>query len=461
MKNFISIFCCVLFFSCDNEIDINDEWADIPVIYGILNSGTQEDSDGSGFETPTIYEPSFLNAKLLDFNYDSNNEPDYNFNHFIRVQKSFLGEEAAYNYTEITDSIYYTNPNNLSVWIELVDPNYTGDVLPAQIELVPLNEKELNNLDIFKEDGLFNSENYFLYKIPTYSDAIEWGLLGNDFADVTDLCQGDCDNIYKDYKISVLNHLTGDTAFGITNIVQPLDMFRPRSTGTQSIFRLGLENTPINIEIEPAKNAKMYSVSLRFHYLEQSATDYNFDILQGNSLPTTGVEHKYIDWTLSDVVITDLDQLNGSGNRIKKTFYGAEFLTFLKSSISEENESDPEFYRYPINTFFQNNNNGIQAGIYHRCIDLNITAVNSELYTFLIANAPNYGFNQERPEYNNIENGIGHISSRSVLEMHNLRIDKEAGDSLSFGEITHKLNFACYSNLGTGSFIVNFPPYCE
>ena len=136
MKNFISIFCFVLFFSCDNEIDINDKWTDIPVIYGILNSGTQEYADGSEFEIPTIYEPSFLDPKLIDFNYDSNNEPDYNFNHFIRVQKSFLGEESAYNYTGITDSIYYTDPNNLSVWIELIDPNYTGDVLPEKIGLV-------------------------------------------------------------------------------------------------------------------------------------------------------------------------------------------------------------------------------------------------------------------------------------------------------------------------------------
>jgi len=460
MKKIISIFYCLLFLSCDNEININDEWSDIPIIYGILNSGTIEDADGSGFETPTIYEPSFV-SEDVDFDYDSNNEPDYNFNHFIRVQKSFLGEESAYSYTEISDSIYYDNLDDISVWIELVDPNYSGNVLPAQIELVPLNKEELNAIGFIKEDGLFNTDDYYLYKIPTYSDAVEWGLLGDNFADVTDLCQGDCDDIDKDYKISILNHSTGEIAFGITNIVQPLDMFRPRSTGSQSIFRLGLENTPINIEIEPSKNAKMYSVSLRFHYLEQSANDYNFDLLQNNPLPTTGIVHKYVDWTLSDVVITDLNQLNGSGNRVKKTFYGAEFLTFLKSAISEQNESDPQFYRYPINTFFQNNNNGVQAGIYHRCLDLNIVAVNSELYTFLTANAPNYGFNQERPEYNNITNGIGHLSSRSILEMHNLRIDKEAGDSLSFGQITNQLNFACYSNLGTGSFVINFPPYCE
>ena len=62
MKNFIWVFCCFFFFSCDNEIDINDEWADIPVIYGIFDSGASVDADGSDFATPTPYQPSFLDS---------------------------------------------------------------------------------------------------------------------------------------------------------------------------------------------------------------------------------------------------------------------------------------------------------------------------------------------------------------------------------------------------------------
>ena len=71
-----------IFLACDNELYINDEWKDIPVVYGVLNSGTKEDLDGDG------------NAEI-------------NQDHFIRVQKSFLGSESAYSYADIHDSIYY------------------------------------------------------------------------------------------------------------------------------------------------------------------------------------------------------------------------------------------------------------------------------------------------------------------------------------------------------------------
>jgi hypothetical protein len=449
MKNYLSIFFIILFFSCENDIEINDTWKDIPVIYAILNSGTQEDADGYGFEDPNPF---------TEFDFDGDTDSDLNNLHFVRVQKSFLGEESAYNYMNISDSIYYDN-NNLSVWAEVIDPNYLGSVNPAQISLIHVGENELEQLGIDKLDGNFSIDNHYLYRFPNIND-INFNNPDPNVTDISDLCQGgDCNHLYK---ICVLNNLTGDTAYAITNIVQPLEMFKPHAHGPTSILKLGLESTPFQIDIQPSINAKMYSVSLRFNYLEQSRDSYLFDVENGNALPTTGVVAKYVDWTFSEVVITDQNQLNGSGNRIKKSFYGAEFFTYLKSTISEQDASQPEFYRYPINTFYQNfENSQAVAGIYHRCIDLNITAVNTELYTFLNANAPNYGLNQERPEYNNVENGIGHVSSRSVLNMNNLRIDKQASDSLSFGQITKNLNFACFSNLGTGYLDINFGYYCD
>ena len=51
MKKVNWIFILLLFVACDNSLDINDEWVDIPVIYAVLNSGTQEDADGGNFGT--------------------------------------------------------------------------------------------------------------------------------------------------------------------------------------------------------------------------------------------------------------------------------------------------------------------------------------------------------------------------------------------------------------------------
>ena len=239
MKKIITFFFFLILFtfSCDNDLDINDEWQDIPVIYAILNSGTEEDADGSGFGV-TIPE--------TDFNYDGDNQPDINYNHFIRIQKSFLGLGSAYNYVNISDSIYY-NPDNLEVWMELVD-NQNGDISSAfPLELI--RDSALTSFSIYKQEVVFSSDNHYLYKIPSIaSDLIPF------------------DDLRKDYRISVLNKLTGDTAFAETNIVEPIKMTRPKSTGSVSILRFGLD-VPLSIQIKPSKNAKMNAVSLVFNYL--------------------------------------------------------------------------------------------------------------------------------------------------------------------------------------------------
>ena len=86
--------------SCNNDLEINENWKDIPVIYGVLNPGSDENIDnisGSG----------------------------RNYDHYVRVQKSFLGDGSALTYTQVSDSIYY-DPDNIDVWLELLDSG-TGE----------------------------------------------------------------------------------------------------------------------------------------------------------------------------------------------------------------------------------------------------------------------------------------------------------------------------------------------
>ena len=55
MEKYILICVSLLLFSCENELDINSDWKDIPVVYAVFDAGTQEDSDGSNFETPNPF----------------------------------------------------------------------------------------------------------------------------------------------------------------------------------------------------------------------------------------------------------------------------------------------------------------------------------------------------------------------------------------------------------------------
>ena len=42
------LFISMLFLNCENDIDINADWEEIPVIYSILNPGADNDCDGDG-----------------------------------------------------------------------------------------------------------------------------------------------------------------------------------------------------------------------------------------------------------------------------------------------------------------------------------------------------------------------------------------------------------------------------
>lgn len=75
MKRFIFFnifFLLILFWQCNNELDVNDQWKDYTVVYGILN--TKDTSQ------------------------------------IIRISKSFLGIGNAYEMAKINDSIYYNKP---------------------------------------------------------------------------------------------------------------------------------------------------------------------------------------------------------------------------------------------------------------------------------------------------------------------------------------------------------------
>ena len=49
MKQLIYLFLIsITFYNCENEIDINSEWEETPVLYAILDSGAEDDCNGNG-----------------------------------------------------------------------------------------------------------------------------------------------------------------------------------------------------------------------------------------------------------------------------------------------------------------------------------------------------------------------------------------------------------------------------
>ena len=389
MKKIFCIFLISILLCCDNSLDINDEWRDVPVIYGVLDPGS------------------------LDLG--------GNFDHYVRVQKSFLGQQSANNYVGIYDSIYY-NESNLNVWLEIIDDE--GEVEgPYFLEFI--SSDNLEEIELSKEDGLFHSENHYLYKIPYVA------------RDLTSAA--DNDDIYR---INVLNINTGDTAFSETNIVKPLKMYTPKPTGSYSfLFASAATAAPTrqDISIYNSKNAKMYSIKLRFNYWEQHKDDYLLDLSDNGIIDQSGAVLKYVELNLGDI------EPASSTSAIDSYILPGQFIEFLATQI----RGGDDYYLYPFGTY----NGGVNA--VHPTLELYVTAVNAELDTYINANAPSYGFNQERPEYNNIINGIGHWSSRSVLKMDSLKLTNSVMGFISSELAASGLNFACYNTNSQGELDFN------
>ncbi len=125
------IIICSLFYSCETELDINSDWEEITVVYGLLDQ-TQS-------------------------------------HQYIRVNKAFLGKESAMVMASIADSINY-NPNDIEVKIDRVssegiikDTRYLSDTLMIK-DFDSLGFSSDNNIIFFTKTDEFFKEN-FKYKI--------------------------------------------------------------------------------------------------------------------------------------------------------------------------------------------------------------------------------------------------------------------------------------------------------
>tara|TARA_Y100001954_G_scaffold172834_1_gene183665 strand:+ start:472 stop:1644 length:1173 start_codon:yes stop_codon:yes gene_type:complete len=371
----ISIFFIILFFSCDNELVVNAEWEDIPVIYGILDPG-----------------------------YYNNSNLEENDNHYIRIQKSFLGNLAASQMAQEIDSIYY-NPNDIVLSIDKLQNGVIVETF--DLELV-------NNLD--KLDGYFANESHQLYKFNSF---------------LTDNGQPS-----YDFQINFYNTQTGKELSSSTSIVQPIRvrLFPTSNSQNSGVLKFGESNDPLKkIEIYDSKNVKMYKFSLRFNYVEVN-TELNIrDTL-------------FIDWNFSPKVATET-QFNGQSSiNLEFNINVNDFYKYLASSIDVKSN----VYRYPLGVYYQGNDGGVQyTGIAFPCVDFYFEGLGLDLYNYNMSSS-NPGLVENRPIYSNISNGAGLFSSVSKSNSLNIKIDNNTSDSISFGRFTKDLNFLYFRELGQG-----------
>lgn len=156
----------------------------------------------------------------------------------------------------------------------------------------------------------------------------------------------------------------------------------PAGTGTKQIAYVDYSNTaltsPYKIKFKSILNAKLYSVIMRFHYID-SLTDGS-----GN--------RKYVDFNFPTQKSTTLDGGEEMYVEFKPTIN--EFYTNLAAEISKN----------PVVNIKNRTSHYMEYIIY---------AGDENLNTFLQVNAPSTTIAQDKPYYTNINGGVGIFASKS------------------------------------------------
>ena len=139
--------CLVAFTSCETDFDVNAEWEETMVVFGLLD-------------------------KSQDVQ-------------FIKINKAFLGQADAYEMANVSDSFNY-NPEDIIVCLHALDYSDT------------IWTKNLKDTIIEKDEGLFANDNNIIYYLDTvlsaaaktYALTVENIRTGNIVSSTTELIDG-------------------------------------------------------------------------------------------------------------------------------------------------------------------------------------------------------------------------------------------------------------------------------
>ena len=232
----------LLFGSCDNELDILEDYQEIPVIYGLINT--------------------------LDSN------------HYVRVQKGYLGPGNALEFAQNADSLYYDTAS-VRITLEKIvngNPQPVGTFRP--------------DFTIVKEEGVFTNNDHYVFK------------LANTGLDYT-----------KQYRLKFVNLNTGKVVTATTPLIP--DIYQRNLTPNTKVNLA--DPAPFIVRFSSSEYGKIYGLILRIRYVEES-----LDSLQ---IRTT----KTLDYKLPPIyTLTTL-----GGEEMAFQINGSSIFSFMGNSIPE------------------------------------------------------------------------------------------------------------------------------
>ncbi len=290
----LGVFAVILT-SCETDFDVNGEWEEVTVVYGLLDAGDEIKTQQ------------------------------------IKISKAFLGKMDALQMAQHADSINFEK-GELAVKVIRVKNNGITDTIA------------LDEVPTLRNDGVFNDS------------IIVYTFENNNFLNSNSI-----------YELLIKNNITGNEVSSTTNIISgfnfdmgagfPFGFIETWIPGNPSATKF---SSTVVTWGNSTDNGVQYQIELIFNYNENDIA-------------------KNLIYTSSVLEETNIFE-----------FEGEKFFNFLKNELVK----DPLIERKFLS------------------IDLIMTVGSEDLKTYRIINEEITGIVQERPQFTNIDNGIGLFSSR-------------------------------------------------
>ncbi len=297
--------------------------------------------------------------------------------HYIKINKAFLGDASAYEMAAESDSVQY---QNMTVKLyKIKTANGSSDTIKTYT---------FNDTVMDKDPGVFATDNNIIY-----------------YNTENLITTAEVNNI-DDYSFYLNIHIPkyDKDVTGSTKLISKLLVARPNSY-QPTVTLKGVSD--YSVEWTSTEGAKLYQLTLGFHYYELTSAD------------TT--EH-YLEYPLS----TRTSQTDLGGEKMTQNINGGSFFQYLAAHIEE--------------------NDNIRRIVKKECVDFIFIVGSTDLNTYIEVSSPSNGIVQEKPAYTNINNGVGIFSSRFDKTVFGKQLDQKTIDSLTVNNLTRNLNFEDYEN---------------
>lgn len=289
----------------------------------------------------------------------------------IDVSAEWKDITVVYGLLDQRDSVHYLRINkaflgdgNALVYAKEPDSSSYFDNLEVTITERTTGSQRVFQFDTInvnnKDSGIFYSPSQILYK--------------SEFRVSADLNEKD-----YSYDLLIKNKLTGKEIKSTTSMVSSGKITNPR-TGQRYIDFI-LDNN-MKIEWESGKNARRYDVYIRFWYQEV--------------INNTDTTDRYFDWFIDN---KKTDKLVG-GELLDVQYKPTALYDIARLQIPRKDGRESE----------------VTARLTNR-VEFTLVAGGDALNTYVEVNSPSTGIIQDTPDYSNIENGLGLLSSRFTQKL--------------------------------------------